>query len=383
MASNYFDGNRVFDRNLSTPLSLSKVQKIEEGDGFLGVIILCGDRLLVSKIGCLKCINTTNKESIWEYIKETPSSIGKVCDNNENLFITVTKKTLSLDVDSLKEIWVSDDEQAVHTISEKYLYTFGFDKKPKSVRCLSKTTGDLVWQFDNYEDYVNKVLGNNEGRVVIESERKLHVLDELSGKLLNEFDYSVLLNENFKERLAMWRNRPGAGNDSHKKLPYSAVGPCINNRLFLSVDIGVVLALNIETSLIEWVFEFPIDKGIKNTSNYYASSIVYKDGHLYFVSERGGDAGYLYSLDAGTGELIYKTDKKITPKGAKSSVMVGDLYVAGRDRYLTVYDTKSKKIIWEYEHDVPIFGSNPCVFDNGLVFGDNSSNSLYWFNDKQ
>jgi outer membrane protein assembly factor BamB len=154
---------------------------------------------------------------------------------------------------------------------------------------------------------------------------------------------------------------------------------------FISYD-GNFYALNAETGALKWKFATggerrfeakglhgmqPKNQTIADPFDIYLSSPVVADGMVYFGS---GD-GYLYALDAATGDLRWKF-KTGDVVHASPAYVNGVVFVGSWDSYFYAVDAKTGKEKWRFHggedpliHNQVGFQSSPAVIDGTVYTG--------------
>jgi outer membrane protein assembly factor BamB len=154
---------------------------------------------------------------------------------------------------------------------------------------------------------------------------------------------------------------------------------------FVSYD-GNFYALNAETGTLKWKFATegerrfeakglhgmqPKNQTIADPFDIYLSSPVVADGIVYFGS---GD-GYLYALDAATGDLRWKF-KTGDVVHASPAYVNGVVFVGSWDSYFYAVDAKTGNEKWRFHggedpliHNQVGFQSSPAVIDGTVYTG--------------
>lgn len=213
------------------------------------------------------------------------------------------------------------------------------------IYAINSNKGELKWKFQTDNDISSSpAISNN--LVYIGSGHYLYAIDAATGSLKWKYQTSG-------EILS---------------------SPVVNEKtVYMGTYDGMIYALNAENSELKWKFQVP---------RHIISSPAISNGILYIGSIDGYD-GYIYSIDAELGYLIWKT---ATGHITSSPLAFGDLvYLSDLRGSVYALDISTGETKWEYKKGDRVFtspmSSSPAISD-GILYIGSTNNNVYAFNAK-
>lgn len=376
MVNQSASGNRCYRYAIKLPLTHERPQKIGKKKGNLKIVAVSSKYLLVSDNHSMWCFNSISRDLIWE--KGVTTENGVFAINDENVcFLTERESGISaVDLSSGEYLWHRENLYPyLQTDSNFYAKITNSDKE--IIVCVDKVDGSEIWKYcpngPEKAGVYPTVSSNN--IVVCSSKDGFITLSESSGELIWELRTTEFMEQHFPNKLAKWKKRPGGGGALAPKVPNKYLGCVDQNKVFVSWDVGTVVALDLQTADVLWHWNFP------DTLRFpIAKTIICKNDELYLHNNQGrGSVSNLYCLDAVTGELKFNSKDTVTPDGCSYAVIINDYFVGGSGHYLGVWDLASRECVWLYNYKkTDLFSMYPTVVPNGLVFANPDDNCLHW-----
>ena len=253
---------------------------------------------------------------------------------------------------------------------------------------LNATTGDEVWKYET-RSQVESTPSVVDARVYVGSnDNYVYCFDAYNGSVIWRFETQGPILS-----LAVFDGKVYAssadtyvycldGTSGAKIWRYAAGGwagsiTAVNGKVFVGswVPGYNFSCLNAITGTVMWSFQPRI-----NIIPTYAAVADDK----VFIGEQS-IPGYMYSIDANTGELIWDRQLEL-PVASSPAVGGGKVFVGSNDNYVYCFDAADGSLIWRFQTQGPVL-SSPAVADGEVLFGSNdgfvyaideSSGTLKW-----
>ena len=365
MTYELYRNNFNYDSKIEWPLQFEGETRIKKAKHLLSPIATFEGRLFAAAQTYLVCINTVNKELLWEL--ESTNEFDVPMDGMDGkIYLLSDDSPACLDAETGDTIWNCQADEYVLSASREMLYCVGVDDDPEPLIARSKESGDELWRIEELPGFPNKTAVEGNLTAIMGSEG-IHVAETSTGELVWRSRIDNLLN----------RYLPG-----HSIRVWS-MGPLIDRTLFLGFDgieskrNGSVLAINAGSGDLIWKSE--ID------SKASPRTIIFNDNKLYFDLDQGwGSKNCLHCLDAKTGKIVFITEENIAPTGCANPVISHKYFIGGMGQNLSFFDLQDQRFVWRYKHkeNKNLFGGSLIVSKNQLIVSDMSEKVIYWFEGK-
>lgn len=374
MQNTFYDShnaNRLYDQSIDLETASCEIQQLSKTEGRVHILDGFDNKLLYTRQGHLICLDCTTHKEIWrkDYGGHVPLT---AYERNGTLYIGHEEFTESITIESNQNHWKKNGFTLVF-LSENYLVcdSYDDDNDETVLYALSPESGDIVWQQPYYNYYPGEFRQHN-NLLLCQTEISTLALNEDTGEVVWQIVADEWLNKYFPQRLQDWRGRPGSGPLS-PQIPIRNLHCVVDDIFYLSWEIGVIAAYRVKTGEQLWTWEF--------SDNNYAlvHTMIVRNDRLYLF-EKGyfGSESFLHCLDAHSGKLLFKSDKKITPAGCGSAIIMNKYLVASRENYLAMWDLDSFECVSLYEDKKGANFQGIQVVNNGIVISDSDNRCLHW-----
>lgn len=365
-------GNVYHDKELTFPLSLVDVIPLPGPNEIISKSIYTDKYLVIQKQHTLSCFDIDTRQLQWERkLEDRTNSYMELC-NDDAFYLVIGENINKINIHTGKTILTFDKGEYIFTAKSKHLITEQLTGDKIWFRNIDNLS--LDWEFEYKYGFRGALLYEN-GLYVLEQEQGMQIIDGSNGLVLQEFVYLDLLTEHFSEQLANWRKMPGGGDYTATKTPYIYSHCLIDGVVYMSCEIGVAMAMDIRSGQLLWYWDNP-----RKWKHKPMNGMIYHDGVLYCHDQQHrGHESYLYFIDAKTGETLFDSEEKMSPRGCSRMVMVGKYLLGSGEDYLSVWDIEKHERIWLYQYPKGNIFRTPAVTTNGLVYPHTETNSLYWF----
>ena len=234
---------------------------------------------------------------------------------NDNSLHALHASTGDIEWTFMGEGWITSSPVVVNGV----VYAGSWDQK---VYALDASSGELLWRYTT-DDNVSNPLIVEDGTVYVGSGNQAYALEAVSGKLLwsSEVDVHV-----------------------------SSSPVLVEGTLYVGSLGGHLYALDTATGDVLWQYKVSDESYSVSTSGGKVYSEVFTEpsimgGRVYI----GSDSGYLYSLDALSGEVLwqYKTssEEAFRRVATHGRVVLAAEAVGG---HIYALDASSGQLLWEY-----------------------------------
>lgn len=365
-------GNRYCDFGFLFPITLSHVEQIKGGENLLRPISKCSNSVLANRIGYIACYDFESHSLCWTI--ETPRQSCQDVTYNDELYILGSKEWLArYDSESGLEIWetnISGDIESIKLVTSDILLTNARYKEKDTLYARSKQDGSILWSYEGggYGPYGGMLC--EKGILIVKSRGGFHVFDESTGELL----WKCSIEEWQKRYLPNLEQTTSGG-------PYLLL--LAEGVFYLGFNQGVLAAVDVKTAELRWFHCVQRPQFLAPSSPLVLPWTVIARGQelIFTISQARGHTNYLNIVNVNNGELIYQSDRNITPEGCRGPVVLKQLLVGGAGRYLSAFDIDKKEFVWEYEYPgkLDLFSSTLVPFEGGFVVAHNETSTLHWF----
>ena len=356
MEKEHYRNHKVYKGNISYPIMLDKIVKIEEGIDLIESFTFFENRIYASSETYLVCYDALTKEIVWEKRDLCDENYAPVGIENGRLFAYINNHPSCLNSETGDILWQCEEEHYLLGASDNYLYC----RESDTVICRGKHQGNEIWRLTTH-GALNSVAAED-GIVLIDGFEGYHVCEEETGKVLWEERRDHFLNQYF--------------NGKNYGL-FAILGPLVNGVFYVGFEGGLLVAIDARTGELKWGYE--LEKPDQ------PDTIICKADKLFFDIDQGFlTRNYLTCLDIKTGKLISQTIENFSPFGGRSPILVGKYILEGCGQYLSFYDTEKLEFVYQFKHKkkINMFGSISHACEDRLITYNNASKELYWFKSK-
>ena len=317
-----------------------------------------------------------NPALLWTYKSEKRTDSSPVVDKGTTYWSDSRGRILGVDIHGRLrfEYDLQTAVNATPMIFESTLYVGLIDG---TMTAISLEKKDTVWTYETMGQIsASPNRANFEGRRAIvfgSYDNFLYCVDARNGDVINSFESGYYLNGAVALQkqhvifggcdswLRIINCETGVSTDSLLLDAYIPASPAIwGNDCFIGDYSGNIYALQIDKGMIV------NHKKIMESSNEngsFTSVPAVSPTTVYFLS---GDR-HLYAIDRKEGNVNWKFMLKGNP-GESSPVVCSDkVIVCTRTGIITIIDSKSGKLIWEYDAGEQITGSPAVVKDHFMI----------------
>lgn len=214
----------------------------------------------------------------------------------------------------VKEIWSIQETSDMGSGMALYKGSLIYTNTAGEIKAVNRKSGRPAWSYQTHgKIYSTPVV--HQGKVwVASSDTYLYGLKAKNGKELFKFK-----------------------NDK----PVVASPACQDNLVMLAGGDGCCRAWNTQNGQLLWTFD--------SIKNFVVTRPLVKDGILYFGS--WGNEFYALSTQTGQARWIWKSghsNRMLSPAQVVPVCTHGRIYLASPDRYMTVLDEATGKVIWRH-----------------------------------
>lgn len=363
--------NPVVEGEYAPPFKLVHELDIDRGGRAYGPLRLVGGRLFVSHGSShLACVDARSRDVLWELAPGNPG-FATAFGDDESLFTNIASTATRLDPDSGAVLWQAEEKEKLHQANDATVMTAFSSDEDSVVRCRESETGELLWTTPHPQGSVNDLLATGD-HIITQGDGYLSAFDPANGELRWQIDFLEWCKAQRAAQMEDWLDYHKA---SHTRCPFPRLGPLTDDTLYLSLDVGIVIALDATSGELRWLSELasPLEA---------AQAILLKDGRLYFTrAQYMGTSSNLYCLDAADGSRLLHLEEDFSPGGATSPVMLGNLFVAGGEGQAAAYDIEAGDFVWRYKSKrrSGAFTGRPCPMDKGFAVLCRLQKKLQWF----
>ena len=365
-------GNRFFDLELNVPLILTDSNCVSEGSGWLG-LTSAGNNLILNKLGHIAAVSPITRETLWAVQLDEAKCQHWAYEHELYLLVSRSKLTRR-DSRSGELIWETDlrgEIEAINLVTNRYVYTVTSDDENSLLHARSKEDGRIIWTLkDDGFGVFSTILCEN-GIIVLKNQHGCRALVEESGELLWDF--------RFEEWLSL--NIPSTDSGGSVKL-----GLFVDGIVYLVVSAGYIAAIRSDDCELQWVHKVVIPDGVPQIDQLRnPSTLIHRNGELLFnIAQGSRKDNFLTVLNVTDGEIVFQSERNISPSGCINPLVVGSNYVGGYGSHLSIFDIDQKKFIFEWVHPKKAepFGTAMVPFNNKLVTAHIQSSTVFWFEGK-
>lgn len=360
-------GNKLYRQKGFGDIQLAGEKSLDNSPGKLTILGVYGRILVVQYPQYIFCLDAYSKTIEYEAHQNRPMTMSVLSDC-ERLYY-VSDGVLYCYCYGTGVVWSKKGDYSISGQSEKNLYVTWKGK----LNSIDKSTGEVIWSYNGIYRYPHALFSDGE-YVIVKDAQQIHCIKNTNCDVINKIELKDFVQQNFRDELIAWKKRPGVGKHTIVE-PIIELGCLIRDKLFLSVNLGVVACIDVLTGNILWNWKFP-----EQSKYSYAKTLLYWNDKIVFHNDSIFSAkSYLYCLHASTGESIFESTEIIAESGCAHAVMVDKNFVGGSGSYIAAWDMESYEKKWQYQHKDPgIFTGKGVVFDDGLIFVD-SLNKIIWF----
>ncbi len=360
-------GNRYYNYEWSTPITLCDTTKIDKGESILRAAIKCGDKILANRYGYIGCFDMHSHDLLWSI--DTPGHSCQDMVYNEELYLSMDDEWLAkVDVASGEQEWRLDVCEPIKLITENFILTSEYQSLPKVLYLRSKEDGSIIWSFDENEHGSFRNSLSENGILVVKTKEGCRAFDENTGNMLWKFSFEE------------WQRKYVSDRQISRTVIMRLL---VDGIFYLSFSEGFLTAINASTGELSWIHQVKRPSFLaENSPLVEPMAVIYRNGELLFTINQGrGYINYLSILDATNGELVFQSDGNVTQRGCQNPFVINNYFVGAYERHLSVFDIDKREFVWRYKYPKTSgsFGGPIMPFDNGFVVANAPTNSLHWF----
>jgi len=306
--------------------------------------------------GSVYCLDKKTGKLSWKYTVETPVSEAfrhfstpQVLGNY--VFIGSADKYLycleASSGDVVFEHASSDWIRACPVATDTHVYFASMNGDLYNIDYSGKQPKQ-VWKKRIGEHWIYADLTLSDNKLLLnDSDLYSYCVDTDKGDVLWRF--SMLKSFHQEDGYRVYTDRVAGGTY------YQSKAIAVDGQIFIGTPSRFVYSLDAETG--EEIWKYEIGAAISGAP-------VYDDNKIY-VGQQGGEDDF-YCLDAKTGKLIWK--QNIGWVWGSAAVGDGFVFIPGIDGYVNCLDANSGNIIWRYRTDKSVC-SEPMVMGDYVYFG--------------
>ncbi len=351
-------GNEVYKSNINYPLKFDKKVQITEGSEWLDNVTIIENKLYASAKTYLMCYDFEKEKIIWE--KRSKKVSIPVYGKDKKIYSFLDRIPSCVDAESGEVIWKADNDFFLMAASDENLFCRDSLNDPETVCCISQKDGKELWRMKTNGSYGGTLC--EKGIVVTIGADGYKTVDEKTGSLLWEATKNNLYRKIFDE------------NEDYGEFISSVKQ--INHNFLLKCQNGKIALINATNGDVKWK---------KNIDNIVKTGLAinFKKNLYINIDKKYDDCGYILCLDAGTGEIVSRTDEKITSDGCVGGLISNGYFIGGNNNQIGFYDLKKQKIVHRQKFKGKQFVgnvlSNPSVYKNQLIGWDMQTKGIYFF----
>ncbi len=352
-------GNEVYRSKIGYPLKYVKKVQVTESKEWLDNIRIIESRLYASARTYLMCYDLEREEIIWE--KRSKKVSIPVGGNNNKIYTFLDRIPSCIDADSGELIWQADNDFFLMAASVENLFCRDSLNDSETISCISQKDGKELWRMKTNGSYGGTLCEN--GIVVTIGADGYKTVDEKTGKVL----WEVTKNSIYRKLFAQ--------NEDYCDFISSV--PLIDHHLLFKCQDGKIASINAMNGDVKW------KKSIENIVK--TGLAIYLKNKLYInVDNKYEDCGQILCLDSETGEIISRTNEKLTSDGCVGGLISNGYLIGGNKNQIGFYDIEKQEIV----HRQKVKGkqfignilSNPSVYKKQLIAWDMQTKGIYFFN---
>ena len=355
------------DFNLSEPL-IKKELVLE--DGSCSDITLHGsvNNLLIfsydNKLVCFDCDKLT---MLWKFDCGDTTWISPYLDGS-NLFVDTDYYVYKIDFVTKKVINKGEYGHNLKLLSDDYIYLVDYSSDNEKVIIKNKNNKNTFSKsidIENIREMVNEL-----GKTVIVTTLDILCYSEKNKEILWRYTIRDFLRNKCSDNYNLWLSDYASKELNQGDEENISIGLISDNIIYLTSNIGIVFAVDVNTVDIIWVWEFPE----KNDRTIFqsAKTIIKKDNIVYLhENQHHSHVSYLYAISILNGETLNISNKTITPSGCNNAIVIGNYFIGGNENFLSCWDLRSFEQKWLHKNEKnKIFWGAPAILEDKIIYAD-------------
>ncbi|MCP3928699.1 MAG: PQQ-binding-like beta-propeller repeat protein [Bacteroidetes bacterium] len=266
-----------------------------------------------------------------------------------------------MDAESGEVIWQADNDFFLVGASDENLYSRDSLNDPETICCISQKDGKELWRMKSIGSYGGPLCEN--GIVCHVGSDGYKTVDEKTGNVHWESTEKDIYQKIFSK------------SDKYDDLILSS--PLINDYFIFTCQNGNVASINVINGDVKW------KRSLDNIVEMMRPK--YINGKLFFtIDHKHENYSYILCLDSETGEIISRTDEKITSDGCIGGLISNGYLIGGNKNQIGFYDLEKQEIVHRQKFKGKQFAegnilSNISVFKKQLIAWDMQTKGIYFF----